>query len=188
MVGNMQGLAGILGSEMAVGGVVVAGREEVGVVSLPETDVDVESRGKRRDFHVVGPLARLAHLLDVLVKLLLQLVVGVVGGVEPLGCRSRLAFGIAAHVVDGHVLAVKVCILLHMLYGGYTQRLVQMLVATQLVGQGVEQAVALHGVSSGHAEKGLGAHHRRGLCWHRGNWRLEWGTRASLLAASGWPC
>jgi len=142
MVGDVQGLTTIFGSEMVVGAVVVAGREQIGVVCLPETDVDVESRGKRRDFHVVGPLAGLAHLLDVLFKLQLQLLVGVVGGVDPLGCCSCLAFGVAAHVVDGHVLAVEVGVLLHVLYSGCPQRLVQPLVATQLVGEGVEQAVA----------------------------------------------
>lgn len=149
MVGNVEGLAFVIGSGINIGCRGGAWREEVGVVCLPQADIDIESRGKGRDFHVVCPLARLTHLLYMMVKLLLQLLFSVVGGVETLGggigssSSSRLAFGISPHIIDGHVLAVKVCTIPHVLDGGGTQDLVHVLVAVELVGQGVEQAVAL---------------------------------------------
>lgn len=86
-----------------------------------------------------------------MLKLLLQLLFSVVGGVEALGggigSGGRLAFGIPPHIVDGHVLAVKVCTVPHVLYGGGAQEVVHVLVAVELVGQGVEQAVAFGGKS-----------------------------------------
>jgi hypothetical protein len=51
--------------------IVKAWRKQVGIVGLPEADVNIESRRKGRHFHVVSPLARLAHLLYMLFKLLL---------------------------------------------------------------------------------------------------------------------
>ena len=46
MIGNVKCLAAILSSQALVRRVACAGREEVGVVSLPEADIDVEGRGK----------------------------------------------------------------------------------------------------------------------------------------------
>lgn len=145
MVGNVQRLAGVVCSRVGVGRVACAWGEEVGVVGLPEADVDIEGRGKGGDLHVVGPLAGLAHFFHMVLELLLQLLLGVVACVHALCCSGgggRLALGVAADIVDGHVLAVKVCAVLHVLNGGGAQHLVHVLVAVELVGQGVEQAVA----------------------------------------------
>jgi hypothetical protein len=71
VVCDVERLPIIYSGGVITGSVKYAGRKEVGVVSLPEADVNVESGCKRRDFHVVGPLAGLAHLLDMLFKLLL---------------------------------------------------------------------------------------------------------------------
>lgn len=143
MVGNVQCLAAIVCSRVGIWRVGIAWREEVGVVSLPEADVDIEGRGEGGDLHVVGPLARLTHFFYMVLELLLQLLFGIVACVEALGSGGgRLAFGIAADIVDGHVLAVKICTVLHVLNGRGTQYLVHVLVAVELVGQGVEQAVA----------------------------------------------
>lgn len=147
MVGNVESLAFVVGSGISIGCRGGAWREEVGVVSLPQADIDIKSRGKGRDLHVVSPLARLTHLLYMVLKLQLQLLFSVVGGVETLsggiGSSSRLAFGIPPHIIDGHVLAIKVCTVPHVLYGGGAQDLVHILVAVELVRQGVEQAVAI---------------------------------------------
>ena len=124
--------------------VIDAWRDQVRVVGLPEADMHVHGGREGRHLHVVGPLAWLSHLLDMVFELLLQLLFRVIGGVDAGERRSRgLAFGVAADMVDGHVLAVEVCVGLHVLDGGSAEHLVHLLVAVQLVGQGVEQAVAL---------------------------------------------
>ena len=96
-------------AEVVVLRVIDSWREHVSIVSLPEANVHVESRGKGRDLHVVRPFSRLAHLLDVLFKLLLQLCLGVVCSVDACRCgRGGGAFGVPAQVVHSHVLTVKV--------------------------------------------------------------------------------
>lgn len=121
MVGNVECLARIRGYSVVAGHTAGTWREQVGIVSLPEADVHVESRSKSRDFHVVSPLARLAHLLHVLFKLVLQLFLGVIGGVDTSGSRSRgPAFGVSPDAVDSHVLTVEVGIDSHMFNGSGT--------------------------------------------------------------------
>ena len=90
-----------------------------------------------------------------LFKLLLQLLIGVACGVKTVGgsCCS-LALGVSSHGVAGHVLAVEVGAVLHVLYGGGAQHLVHVLVAVELVRQGVEEAVALGKVSLEHENMG----------------------------------
>jgi len=142
VVGNVQDLS-LVDSIHVLRVVVDARRDEVGVISLPETDVDIEGRGESRHLHVVCPLAGLSHLLDVFVKLLLQLFFGVDGGLEPCGARSRgLAFWVSPNIVDSHVLSVEARVVLHVLDGGYPNHLVHLLVTVELIGQGVEQTVA----------------------------------------------
>ena len=46
MIGNVKCLAAVLSSQVLVQRIACARREEVGVVSLPEADVDVEGGGK----------------------------------------------------------------------------------------------------------------------------------------------
>lgn len=145
MISDMECLA-VIYSGVVTWSVVCAGRKEIGVVGLPQTDMHIESGCKCRHFHVVSPLAGLAHPLHVLFKLLLQLLLCEVCGVDAGGHGSGgLAFRVSSHVVYGHVLAVEVCIVSHMLDGSRPQDLVHVLVAIELVGQGVEQAVALCG-------------------------------------------
>lgn len=99
----------IYSSRVVVGDIECAGREQVGVVCLPEADVDVEGGGEGGNLHVVGPFARLAHLFHMFLELLLQLFFCVIGGVDTSGgCSSGLAFRISSHVVDSHVLTVEV--------------------------------------------------------------------------------
>lgn len=106
--------------------------------------MDIERRGKGRYLHVVSPFAGLSHLLHMLFELLLQLLLRVVCGIDASGQRSRGgAFGVPPHAVDGHVLAVEVCVVAHMLNGRDAKDVVHILVAIELVGQGIEQAVAL---------------------------------------------
>jgi hypothetical protein len=143
VVGNVERLSVIL-SRAVVGRVIFTWREKVGKVGLPQANVDVQGRGKGRNLHVVGPLARLAHLLDMVLELLLQLLLGVVGGVD-VGGRGGggLAFWVSADAVDSHVLAIEVGVCLHVLYGLCPEDLVHFLVAVELVREGVEQAVTI---------------------------------------------
>jgi hypothetical protein len=109
MICDVECLPIICSSGVVARSIKYAGRKEVGVVCLPEANVHVEGGCKRRDFHVVCPLAGLAHLLDVLFELLLQLLLCEVCGVDTRGHGTRgLAFGISPHVIHGHVLAIEI--------------------------------------------------------------------------------
>ena len=120
MVGNVEGLAVIDSLTSLRGAVVETWGNKVGVVGLPQTHMHIESRGKGRDLHVVGPLAGLAHLLDMVLKLPLQISVGEGGrvGTGVQGGRG-LSLGVTADTVDRHVLAVEVRVILHVLDGGH---------------------------------------------------------------------
>lgn len=145
MVGNVEGLSIVDGTRLVVL-MVEARRDEDGVVSLPKTNMHMEGRSKGRHLHVVSPLARLPHLLDMLLELTLQLLFGAGGSFKSIGGGGgggRLALWVAADVIHGHVLAVEGCMLLHVLYGLDAEHLMQVLVAVELVGKCVEQAVAL---------------------------------------------
>lgn len=114
----------------------------------------IECRGKRRDLHVVGPFARLAHFLNMLFKLLLQLFFCIVCGVDACWlCSGGGAFRISSQVVHSHVLSVKFRVIPHVLDGGLAEERVHFLVAVKLIRQSIEQAVALHTVSGEHGEK-----------------------------------
>lgn len=141
MVGDVKDLSVICSSSSSIVGDVVQTRgDQVGIVSLPQTNVNVQGRGKSRDLHVVCPFSRLAHLLDVVFELFLQLGLGVEARIDAslFGSSSRLAFWVSADIVARHVLAVEVCILLHVLDGGDAKHVVHFLVAVQLVREGVE--------------------------------------------------
>ena len=143
MVGNVEGLSIVDGTRLVVL-IVEAGRDEDGVVSLPKTDMHMEGRSKGRHLHVVSPLARLPHLLDMLLELALQLLFGAGSGLKSSGgSGGRLALWVAADVVHGHVLAVEARMLLHVLNGLDAEHFMQLLVAVELVGKCIEQAVAL---------------------------------------------
>lgn len=104
----------------------------------------VESRGKGRDLHVVGPFSRLAHLLDMLFELLLQLCFCVVRSVDACRCgRGGGAFGVPAQVVHGHVLTVEVGVIPHVLNSGVSEECMHLLVAVELVRQSIEEAIAI---------------------------------------------
>jgi hypothetical protein len=119
MICDVECLPIICSSGVVARSIKYAGRKEVGVVCLPEANVHVEGGCKRRDFHVVCPLAGLAHLLDVLFELLLQLLLCEIRGVDACGHGRRgLAFGISPHVVHGHVLAVEIRVISHVFDGG----------------------------------------------------------------------
>jgi hypothetical protein len=144
MIRNVECLSTIDRGGVITWSVECAGREEIGVVSLPEADVDVKGRCKGGYFHVVGPLARLSHLLHMVFKLLLQLLLGVVCCINARRHSSRgPAFRVSSHIIHSHVLAIKVRVVSHVFDGCSPQDLVHLLVAVELVGQGVEQAVAL---------------------------------------------
>lgn len=143
VVGNVEGLSIVDGTRLVVL-IVEAGRDEDGVVSLPKTDMHMEGRSKGRHLHVVSPLARLPHLLDMLLELALQLLFGAGSGLKSSGgSGGRLALWVAADVVHGHVLAVEARMLLHVLNGLDAEHFMQLLVAVELVGKCIEQAVAV---------------------------------------------
>lgn len=128
------------------GGMVDAGRECVVVVRLPEANMHVQCRRKGRDLHIIRPLAGLSHLHHMSLKFLLQLFFGVELQVDGSGSSSPVlgpALRVASDRVNHHVLAIKVGILPHVGYGRISQGPVLSLVAIKLVGQGVEQAVAV---------------------------------------------
>jgi hypothetical protein len=140
---NVQYSTVIFGTSFIV--VIAARRKGVCTVGLPQANVNIEGRCKRRYFHVVGPLAGLAHLLDVQVKLALQLLLGVICCVDSSGSGGGLAFGIAARRAHGHVLAVEVGIQTHVSNCRVPQCSVQVLVAVELVAQCIEKAVSCFG-------------------------------------------
>lgn len=115
--------------------------EGIYVVGLPEADVYIERGRKRRDFHVVCPLAGLAHLLDVQVELTLQFLLGVVARIDASGQRGRLAFWVPARRVHGYVCAIELGICTHMSNRRVPQCSVFVLVTVELVTQCVEEAV-----------------------------------------------
>lgn len=157
MVGNVERLSGTSSSR-----VLETGRDEDGEVSLPEANIDLKGGCKRRDFHVVGPLAGLAHLLDMELKLPLQLQLGIGRRLDGGGHGGGgLAFGIAANVVDGHVLAVEARVLLHVLDGECAEDLVHVLGAVELIRKGIEEAVALDRQQLASASKSAHCTHRR---------------------------
>lgn len=149
VISNVERLS-VIGSSGFVVLVVEARRDEDGEVSLPEANVDVEGGCKGRHFHVVSPLARLAHLLDMKLELPLQLLFGISRGLDGGGQGSGgLALGVSADVVHGHVLAVEARVLLHVLDGECAKDLVHVLGAVELIRKGIEQAVALGGQHGG---------------------------------------
>lgn len=116
----------------------------------------IQGRSESGHLHVIGPLARLPHLLDMVFELLLQLLLGVVGGIDTSVQRSGgLAFGIPPYVVHSHVLTVEIRVVSHVLNSRRAQYLIHFLVAIELVGQGVEEAVAVTSYLTGIQSIGL---------------------------------
>jgi hypothetical protein len=133
VVGNVEDGA-LVESRVGDWGVVNAGRESVVEVSLPEANVDVQGGCKGGDLHVVGPLARLSHFLEVEVELLLELLFGVEGEVDGRGQLGvGFTLGVAADGVDDHVLAVELGVDPHVCNCRVAEGLVLTLVAVELV-------------------------------------------------------
>jgi hypothetical protein len=140
VIGNVQNSTVIFGTSF-----IGVGREGVSIVGLPQTNMNIEGRCKGRDFHVVGPLARLAHLLDVQVELPLQLLLRMEACVDTGGRGGGLAFRIAARGAHGHVLAIEVGIYTHVGDGRVPQCSILVLVAIELVAQCIKEAVSCCG-------------------------------------------
>ena len=138
VVGDVERLSIVDGTRPVVL-IVEARGDEDRIVGLPEADMHMEGGSKGRHLHVISPLARLSHLLNVLLELPLQLLFGACGSLKSSGHGGgSLALGIAADGVHGHVLAVEGGMLLHVLNGLGADLLVQLLGAVELVGQGIE--------------------------------------------------
>lgn len=82
MIGDVKSWAVVDRGAVSLPDVVNAGRYGVVEVSLPQPNVDVESGCKRRNLHVVGPLSRLSHPLEVQLEVLLELLLAVDGPID----------------------------------------------------------------------------------------------------------
>jgi hypothetical protein len=160
VIGNVKRLS-VTGSSGLSILAVEAWRDEDGEVGLPEANVNIKSGCKSRDFHVVGPLAGLSHLLNMELELPLQLLFGISRRLDGGGQGSGgLAFGVPANVVHSHVLAVEARVLLHVLDGDCAKHLVHVLGAVELIRQGIEQAVAFGRQLGGASNSARGTHRR----------------------------
>lgn len=118
---------------------------KVSDIAPVDLDINLKGQSKGHNLHVVSPCASLCHTNKVCVERFVNIRFRNLKRVLIFGSRRRLPFGLAASSPAGHdfnVVFVGVFVSSDVFDGAMAELVVAVLGAVELVGEGIEQAVA----------------------------------------------